>query len=237
MTYRQDHKPQGSPTRRAVGGRLQRDDGWDDWVPLPRRQVMITMGGVMMAIFLASLDQTIIATAIPHIVTDLGGFDRFAWVTTAYLVASTAVIPIVGKLSDIYGRKVFFIGGIIIFVVGLCARGCLPGYESAHRLPSPSRTGRRSGYGQFIYLDRRPFPACRARQVHGLCRRHLRSFVRRWPGGGRPAHRRPLLEVGVFCQCSPGSADRDCIRKGLPQPAAQARPKSRASTMPASYFC
>ena len=100
-----------------------RDDGWDDWVPLPRRQVMITMGGVMMAIFLASLDQTIIATAIPHIVTDLGGFDRFAWVTTAYLVASTAVIPIVGKLSDIYGRKVFFIGGIIIFVVGSVLAG------------------------------------------------------------------------------------------------------------------
>ena len=123
MTYRQDHKPQGSPTRRAVGGRLLRDDGWDDWVPLPRRQVMITMGGVMMAIFLASLDQTIIATAIPHIVTDLGGFDRFAWVTTAYLVASTAVIPIVGKLSDIYGRKVFFIGGIIIFVVGSVLAG------------------------------------------------------------------------------------------------------------------
>ena len=123
MTYRQDHKPQGSPTRRAVGGRRLRDDGWDDWVPLPRRQVMITMGGVMMAIFLASLDQTIIATAIPHIVTDLGGFDRFAWVTTAYLVASTAVIPIVGKLSDIYGRKVFFIGGIIIFVVGSVLAG------------------------------------------------------------------------------------------------------------------
>ena len=100
-----------------------RDDGWDDWVPLPRRQVMITMGGVMLAIFLASLDQTIIATAIPHIVTDLGGFDRFAWVTTAYLVASTAVIPIVGKLSDIYGRKVFFIGGIIIFVVGSVLAG------------------------------------------------------------------------------------------------------------------
>ena len=123
MTYRQDHRPRGSPAIRPRGGRLSRDDGWDDWVPLPRRQVMITMGGVMMAIFLASLDQTIIATAIPHIVTDLGGFDRFAWVTTAYLVASTAVIPIVGKLSDIYGRKMFFIGGIIIFVVGSVLAG------------------------------------------------------------------------------------------------------------------
>ena len=81
------------------------------------------MGGVMLAIFLASLDQTIVATAIPRIVTDLGGFDRFAWVTTAYLVASTAVIPIVGKLSDMYGRKPFFIGGIITFVLGSVLAG------------------------------------------------------------------------------------------------------------------
>ena len=101
----------------------QPDDSWDDWIPLPRRQVMITMAGVMMGIFLASLDQTIIATAIPHIVTDLGGFDRFAWVTTAYLVASTAVIPIVGSLSDRYGRKRFFIGGILVFVVGSALAG------------------------------------------------------------------------------------------------------------------
>ncbi len=108
---------------RARTRRAGRDDGWDDWVPLPRRQVMITMGGVMMGIFLASLDQTIVATAIPHIVTDLGGFDRFAWVTTAYLVASTAVIPIVGSLSDIYGRKVFFIGGIALFVAGSALAG------------------------------------------------------------------------------------------------------------------
>jgi len=84
---------------------------------------MITMGGVMLAIFLASLDQTIVATAIPRIVTDLGGFDRFAWVTTAYLVASTAVIPIVGKLSDMYGRKIFFIGGIFTFVIGSVLAG------------------------------------------------------------------------------------------------------------------
>ena len=108
---------------RAPARGAGRDDGWDDWVPLPRRQVMITMAGVMMGIFLASLDQTIIATAIPHLVTDLGGFDRFAWVTTAYLVASTAVIPIVGSLSDMYGRKVVFIGGIAVFVAGSALAG------------------------------------------------------------------------------------------------------------------
>ena len=63
--------PRSGPVRDAHDG-----DGWDDWVPLPKRQVMITMGGVMLAIFLASLDQTIVATAIPRIVTDLGGGDH-----------------------------------------------------------------------------------------------------------------------------------------------------------------
>ena len=119
MKYASDKMPRSG----AAGDRARADDGWDDWVPLPRRQAMITMGGVMMGIFLASLDQTIVATAIPHIVTDLGGFDRFAWVTTAYLVASTAVIPIVGRLSDTYGRKVFFIGGVLTFVLGSALAG------------------------------------------------------------------------------------------------------------------
>jgi len=118
MPTEPDHTRPVTPAIKPAKNRPKRDDGWDDWVPLPRRQVMITMGGVMLAIFLASLDQTIVATAIPRIVTDLGGFDRFAWVTTAYLVASTAVIPIVGKLSDMYGRKIFFIGGILTFVLG-----------------------------------------------------------------------------------------------------------------------
>ena len=97
--------------------------GWDSWEPLPRKQSMVIMAGVMLAIFLASLDQTIVATAIPKIVASLGGFDRFSWVTTSYLVASTAIIPIVGKLSDIYGRRTFFLFGIAIFILGSVLAG------------------------------------------------------------------------------------------------------------------
>ena len=97
--------------------------GWDSWEPLPRKQSMVIMAGVMLAIFLASLDQTIVATAIPKIVASLGGFDRFSWVTTSYLVASTAIIPIVGKLSDIYGRRTFFLFGITIFILGSVLAG------------------------------------------------------------------------------------------------------------------
>ena len=76
------------------------------------------MAGVMLGLFLAALDQTVVATAMPRIIADLGGFDRYTWVTTSYLVASTTAVPIVGKLSDIYGRKGVFIAGVLIFLAG-----------------------------------------------------------------------------------------------------------------------
>ena len=85
---------------------------------LTRREVVLTMGGVMLALFLASLDQTVVSTAMPRIVADLQGFSQYTWVTTAYLVASTTVVPIAGRLSDMYGRKWFYVAGIIVFLAG-----------------------------------------------------------------------------------------------------------------------
>jgi len=95
----------------------------DEFQQLPRRQVILTMGGVMMALFLASLDQTIVGTALPRIVADLGGFELYAWVATAYMVASTVVVPIVGRLSDMYGRKWFCIAGMVVFLIGSALAG------------------------------------------------------------------------------------------------------------------
>ncbi len=94
-----------------------------DFVQLPRRQIVFTMAGVLLAMFLAALDQTVVATAMPRIIADLGGFDRYTWVTTAYLVASTTAVPIVGRLTDIYGRKIFYVGGIIVFLAGSALAG------------------------------------------------------------------------------------------------------------------
>ena len=79
---------------------------------------MITFYGVMAAIFLSALDQTIVGTALPHIVGDLHGFDRYTWVTTVYLLSSTAVVPVVGKISEQLGRKRVFLFGITFFLVG-----------------------------------------------------------------------------------------------------------------------
>ena len=81
-------------------------------------RVRAVFAGLMLALLLASLDQTIVATALPTIVEDLGGLEHISWVTTAYLLASTASTPLYGKLGDLYGRKRVFQTAIVIFLVG-----------------------------------------------------------------------------------------------------------------------
>ena len=73
---------------------------------------------VGLAMFLAALSQTVVASIMAPIVADLGGFDRYTWPSTSYLVAATVAYPIVGRLSDIYGRRPFLIAGIVIFIAG-----------------------------------------------------------------------------------------------------------------------
>jgi len=99
-------------------GEIAANAGPQGFHNLDRRQVLITLGGVMLAMFLSSLDQTIVGTALPQIIADLKGFEHYTWVATAYLLTSTAMMPIVGRLTDMYGRKWFYIAGIIIFLLG-----------------------------------------------------------------------------------------------------------------------
>jgi len=77
----------------------------------------------MLAMFLGSLDQTIVGTAMPQIISDLGGFAHYTWISTAYLITSTVALPITGKLTDMYGRKSFYIAGLGIFTVGSLLSG------------------------------------------------------------------------------------------------------------------
>ena len=88
-----------------------------------RRETLLTMTGVLLVMLLASLDQTIVGTAMPHIISDLQGFNRYTWVTTAYLLTSTVMVPIYGKLSDLFGRKPIFLIGVVLFLVGSAASG------------------------------------------------------------------------------------------------------------------
>jgi EmrB/QacA subfamily drug resistance transporter len=84
---------------------------------LPRQQLIWTLTGVMLAMFLSSLDQTVVGTAMPRIIVDLGGFSQYTWVTTAYIITSAVAVPITGKLVDMYGRKNFYIAGLAIFIL------------------------------------------------------------------------------------------------------------------------
>ena len=85
--------------------------------------VILVLVGVMLGMLLSALDQTIVGTAMPRVIADLNGLDHYTWVFTAYLLASTVVVPIYGKLSDIYGRRPFFIGGMIVFLFGSALSG------------------------------------------------------------------------------------------------------------------
>ena len=86
--------------------------------PAARRGVLIAFTGLMLVLLMAALDQTIVSTALPTIVGDLGGLNHISWVVTAYLLAQTAVTPVYGKLGDLYGRKIMLQIALVIFLVG-----------------------------------------------------------------------------------------------------------------------
>jgi EmrB/QacA subfamily drug resistance transporter len=90
---------------------------------LTSRQLALVFAGLMSGVLLAALDQTIVATALPTIVGDLGGLAHLSWVVTAYLLASTTSTPLYGKISDLYGRKTVFQAAIVIFLVGSALSG------------------------------------------------------------------------------------------------------------------
>ena len=90
---------------------------------LPHRQKMEILFAILLGLFLGALDQTIVAVALPTIITDLGGQSLYTWTITIYLLASTITVPFYGKLSDLYGRKPLLMIGITIFLVGSALSG------------------------------------------------------------------------------------------------------------------
>ena len=91
-----------------------------------KRNILLVFAGLMVAMLLASLDQMIFSTALPTIVGELHGVDHMLWVTTAYILASTIMLPIYGKLGDLVGRKYLFIGAIALFIIGSVIGGLAP---------------------------------------------------------------------------------------------------------------
>ena len=95
----------------------------DPALGLDRRAKFEILGAIMLGMFLAALDQTIVGPVLPTIVTSLKGIDYYTWVVTIYLLTSTVTVPIYGKLSDLYGRKPILMFGIILFLVGSALSG------------------------------------------------------------------------------------------------------------------
>src|SRR5712671_3744356 len=85
-------------------------------VRLTKPQLIGTVTGLMLGALLSAIDQTIVGTAEPRIIASLSGFNRYPWVATVYLLTSTLVVPIIAKLSDLWGRKWFFLWGSAVFV-------------------------------------------------------------------------------------------------------------------------
>src|ERR687887_520805 len=92
-----------------------------------RRSVLLVVSGLMLVMLLASLDQTIVSTALPTIVSELGGLEHISWVVTAYLLAVTVVTPLYGKLGDLYGRKIVLQSALALFLVGSALCGLAQG--------------------------------------------------------------------------------------------------------------
>ena len=93
----------------------------------PRRRVLAMVGALMLTMLLAALDQTIVSTALPTIVGDLGGLNHLSWVVTSYLLAITIVTPLYGKLGDLYGRKLVLQGALVLFLIGSALCGLAQG--------------------------------------------------------------------------------------------------------------
>src|SRR3954465_2210337 len=90
---------------------------------LDRRRVLLTFSGLLLAMLLPALDQTIVSPALPTIVGELGGIDQLSWVVTAYMLAATVTIPLWGRVSDLYGRKRLFQAAIAVFLAGSALSG------------------------------------------------------------------------------------------------------------------
>ena len=193
------------------------------------RALATVFAALMLGMFLAALDQTIVSTALPTIVGDLGGLDHLSWVVTSYLLASTASTPLYGKLGDMYGRKPVFLAAILDLPGRLDALRAQPVDGRADRLPRAAGHRRRRPDGRRAGDHRRHRPAARARPLHGPDRLGVRGRVGRRAAARRLPRRGALLALGLLRQHADRRRRR--ARRRLPAaPAHAARSATRSTT-------
>ena len=153
----------------------------------PRVVLMSTLG-VAAVMLLAALDGTIVGTAMPRVIAELQGFEHYAAVTTMYMLTATVVVPIVGKLSDLYGRKPFLLLGVAVFTIASALCGAVGEHDPADCVSRHSgpRRWHRPGHG--VHDDRRSLSAGDARPRDGVSRCGVWSGERHRPCNRRVPH-------------------------------------------------
>ena len=143
-------------------------------IVLTQRRIWLIFSALIAGMLLSSLDQTIVSTAMPTIVGELGGVQSQAWITTAYLLATTIVMPIYGKFGDILGRRNLFLVAIAMFTLASVGCAFATDFWDVRRLPRDPGPRRRRADDPVAGDHRRHRARQRAGQVHGPAGRHLR---------------------------------------------------------------
>ncbi len=170
------------------------------WVQASSRPLVLT--ATIATILISAIEATIVATVMPQIVGQLGGFDLFSWVFTAYLLTQAVTIPIYGRLADIYGRKRTLLVAIALFLIGSVLCGIARSMIAAR--PLPRRAGRRCRRSAADRADRgrRSLHAGRARADPGLSLQHMGGGLDPGAAASAPPHRLYDLADGVLGQCA-----------------------------------
>ncbi len=191
---------------------------------MTHREVLEALSGLLLAMFVAILSSTVVTTALPEIIGDLGGSQSsYTWVVTSTLLALTVTTPIWGKLSDLFDRKLLVQTGLVIYVGGSILAGLSPVDRVADRLPRPAGDRRRRADRARPGDPQRPRLPARTRALRGLPRRGVRDRHGRRPADRRRRHRRAGLALVLLHR----RAVRDRRLRRAAEDAAPAAPAPR----------
>ena len=167
-------------------------------------------GTIVVGMLLAALDSTIVSTALPTIVGDLGGGGHMSWVVTSYLLAQTVSTVLAGKFGDLYGRKSIFIGAVVVFIVGsfFCGLANNMAWLIIARAVQGIGGGAITVTATALIAD--VIPVARPRKIPGRTRRGVRRHHRDRPAARRIVHRSPVVALGVLHQRA-DRADRHSV--------------------------
>ena len=168
-----------------------------------RHSVQLVFAALMLVMLLASLDQTIVSTALPTIVGELGGLAHLSWIVTAYLLATTIVTPLYGKLGDLFGRKIVLQSAILLFLLGSALCGISRSMLELILFRALPRRWRADGNGHG--RGRRHRHAARTRSLPGPVRRCVRRLDRHRSSDRRLFRRASELEMDLLHQPSVGT--------------------------------